>query len=801
VEPSANLDDNAFGDDPTGSTPLAADLPDTLRAAQDLTARGRRVVPIPLLKKAPTIKGWQNLRLELDDLAQYFDPQRPSNIGVLLGEPSGGLTDVDLDAPEAVTLAESFLPRTGSRFGRPGKPGSHHLYVLPVAPKRATTAFKDIDKTVLVEIRSTGGQTVVPPSIHPSSELISWEENGAPLAIDIGDLQPAVVNLAIASVLARHWPEVGSRDEAAMAVAGMLLRLGFTEDVVQRIIESAAAVANDDEPAKRGEVVARTAAKMAAGEPVTGAAKLADLLVGDGTAVVALLERWVATMPKPTSADDPLEARPTFDVTGDLGEMVDEAWAAILSANKVPTIFRRGALPVRLERDDDNLLMTKILTEDRTRLALSRCSRWMRQTRSGLIEVIPPIAVVEGVLASPDPVLPVLDRITEVPTFTPSGRIRQEPGYDPDARTYYDPPSGLEVPGVSERPTASEIARARALILEDLLGDFVFASEADRAHAVALLLLAFAREMVDGPTPLHNVEAPSIGTGKTLMVKVALMPAHGKTIAAMAEARDEDEVRKRLAAKIFAAAQVIFVDNVRRKMDSGALASALTAYPRWEDRILGKSEAKGTAVRCTWVSTGNNPTFSAEIMRRSVRIRLMTTDARPWLRTGFKYPNLLGWALDNRGRLIWAALTLIQAWVVAGRPAFRGRLLGGFDDWSRVMGGVLETVGIPGFLGNLEEFYAEVDEETEQLREYLGVWWTRMQDKPMLSTELVNLPSLPDEILDVEAEKRPWRLGKWLRNLKDKPIDLVDGPTITVVRDEKLAPRIRAVRWRLRESK
>jgi hypothetical protein len=51
----------------------------------------------------------------------------------------------------------------------------------------------------------------------------------------------------------------------------------------------------------------------------------------------------------------------------------------------------------------------------------------------------------------------------------------------------------------------------------ELLGDFGFASEADRAHAIALGLLPLVRGWIEGSTPLHLIEAPLRGTGKTLL--------------------------------------------------------------------------------------------------------------------------------------------------------------------------------------------------------------------------------------------------------------------------------------------
>ena len=73
------------------------------------------------------LKGWTDLRLSESDLPAHFNGT--GNIGVLLGEPSGWLVDVDLDCEEAVALAPRFLPPTGAMSGRPGKPASHWWYV------------------------------------------------------------------------------------------------------------------------------------------------------------------------------------------------------------------------------------------------------------------------------------------------------------------------------------------------------------------------------------------------------------------------------------------------------------------------------------------------------------------------------------------------------------------------------------------------------------------------------------------------------------------------------------------------
>jgi Helix-turn-helix len=65
----------------------------------------------------------------------------PCNIGVILGQSSGGLADDDLDCPEANEFADKILPATPSIFGRKSKPGSHRVY--RVAGNVPTVKFLD----------------------------------------------------------------------------------------------------------------------------------------------------------------------------------------------------------------------------------------------------------------------------------------------------------------------------------------------------------------------------------------------------------------------------------------------------------------------------------------------------------------------------------------------------------------------------------------------------------------------------------------------------------------------------------
>ena len=260
----------------------------TLKATHDYLSRGWVPVPVPRGSKAPVLSGWQHLRLRQADLPHYFADE--ANVGLLLGKPSDGLVDIDLDSREAQAVASTFLCATGLIHGRASKPCSHWWYLATPVPD--TKRFLAPDGTCLVEIRSTGAQTIVPPSTHPSGEVIRWHTDGSPTKIRGDGLRTVVARLAACALLAKCWPAKGARHEAALAAGGILLRGGLSGELAVTIVETAARIAGDEEWRSRGNDVRDTAQNLAAGKAVTGGPTLADLL-DNGDKVVARLRDWL----------------------------------------------------------------------------------------------------------------------------------------------------------------------------------------------------------------------------------------------------------------------------------------------------------------------------------------------------------------------------------------------------------------------------------------------------------------------------------------------------------------------------
>jgi hypothetical protein len=270
-----------------------------------------------------------------------------------------------------------------------------------------------------------------------------------------------------------------------------------------------------------------------------------------------------------------------------------------------------------------------------------------------------------------------------------------------------------------------------------LLHDFKFADErSDRAHAIGMLVQPFVRELIDGPTPLYRVEAAVEGSGKGLLVDVLLSPALGNRISRIVEAANDDaEWRKIITTELLTGNGALIIDNVRKLLASGVLAKALTDIV-WNDRLLGSNRDVALPVRWVWAITANNPLLSAEMMRRAPRIRIDPKCEHPERRTGFQHPYLRKWATENRPLLIWSALVLCQHWKAKDCSQPSADLLGSYEDWTRVVGGILKAAGIEGFLASIEEDQAADNNENGVLHQFVSAWFEQYQENEQKVADL-----------------------------------------------------------------
>lgn len=263
-----------------------------------IVQRGWNVIPIPYKSKAP-VMAWKGMCVEAEDVMEYF--QGNGNIGLKLGEPSEGIIDVDIDCRLCLRIADHFLPSTKAVFGRRSSQRSHRLYICSDIriEKYSDPSEANEDRTGLVEIRGTGHQTVIPPSTHPSGERVEWHQDDEPTEVKKDILIKRVSTLAAAGLIARHWPK-GSRNEAALALVGGLLRGGWNEKAVEKFLNAVTTAANDEEARERQKVIQATVEKLENDEEVTGWPRLAEI---SGKEVVDRVCEWLPLKKSNPEAD------------------------------------------------------------------------------------------------------------------------------------------------------------------------------------------------------------------------------------------------------------------------------------------------------------------------------------------------------------------------------------------------------------------------------------------------------------------------------------------------------------------
>jgi hypothetical protein len=510
---------------------------------------------------------------------------------------------------------------------------------------------------------------------------------------------------------------------------------------------------------------------------------------------------------------------------------VTDAWNALVAWNHQrkpdPPLYLYGGTFVRVSHDEDHVKLEPFTRSAMLELLSEACQFVKVKSDGSMATVAVPTYVADWLLSRSPDKLPQADRIsrvTDVPVFGSDESLMLTNGYHDAARTYVALAPELEglTVSLSADPTTRPYSEremdveAAVSVFDELLHDFPFADTASKAHAISLILEPFTREMIGAhPTPLTAVMAHQPGTGKGLLVDVCLGVSCG-SLSPQAYTSDEDELRKRLTSVLMQGAPVVFFDNVKVKMDSGALAAALTAH-RWSDRILGVTKMADVPIRNVWVCAANNPSVSEELTRRIVPIFLESPDIDPRLRTNFMHPNLTEWAREQRANLVSAAVVLVSHYLlgeetvdfegaVVRERATAATFLASYTRWAKVMGGILAAAGIPGFLENLDQLHESVGMDHAERGSFIAALFERSQGAHTTeewltmigghtsdgSTPIEGLLneriSLPHELQDPRgAALTVHRLGVWFREQRGA---ISDGHRVLKTSD-------RPVRWQI----
>jgi hypothetical protein len=268
-----------------------------------------------------------------------------------------------------------------------------------------------------------------------------------------------------------------------------------------------------------------------------------------------------------------------------------------------------------------------------------------------------------------------LTAICTAPILRPDGSILDTPGHDDKTGLLYVT-TEIHPPAVPPTPTVAEALDALALLWHPFR-EFPVVDPVSVGVLLSALLAAALRPSL--PTcPAYGFDAPSAGTGKTLIAKCVAAVGTGGDVSVMPPAKDEEEWRKRLFAGLRGGDTVLLLDNVREPLGNAAIDSFITS-PTYKDRILGESTTQELPNNALFLITGNNLVLTGDTHRRVLMVRLDAQQEQPFTREFAFNPH--DEVIKHRQQMVVAALTIVRAYITAGRPKAAPGRIASFELW------------------------------------------------------------------------------------------------------------------------
>jgi hypothetical protein len=685
----------------------------------------------PLAGKRPTLKGWQDRPRETLQEALAWATQ--GNVGLRTGRASGV---VIIDVDQGADISGLGLPRTVTV--NTGGNGVHFYYRLNGTPLGNSTGRLGPH----IDVKADGGQVVFPGSVHPETgALYTWAEGHEPWNVEITPLPahileqlrapekpeskaaPAapVVHTGNVPAKARHYAQTamklelhavctateGSRNETLNKAAfslGTLIGGGYLDRVE---VEQAL---------------------MAAGESVGLQPRELDTTIHSGLEAGMQHPRHVDLKPLPATSGDGDDDLGDYILTpgphkDDQGNHVEQSSAQfakeVLSRLPEDAIYRRDFIPGEIIGPKGRRKWVEF-APDRMRILVDsyvKLGKWVtcRKTKeqvllyqacnkdsAGLV-----VAHASSAAGLRDPHLMV-----SYPVYGPGFR-RVEPGWHDGL--YYDEPDDLH------ELTAETDCEVIHNVLHDLVVDFPFKTQADRENFFGLLLTPIVAPAIDGNRPMHLLNAPLERTGKSKLVNEVFGGViTGRDTPSMQITDREEEREKRILAMLLQGETLMHLDNLPAYIDSPALSSLLTTQC-FLGRILGFSRNVSLPNNLTIVGSGNNVQASGEIAKRVVPIMIEPTSANPEARTDFQHPDIRAYVRQRRRLVLECLLGLVENWLAAGKPSHPNRL-GGFENWSQTIGGILQVNGLRAWRTNEVDWRKRADSRGEDMEAFVSAW-------------------------------------------------------------------------------
>ncbi|SDQ79813.1 hypothetical protein [Brevundimonas sp. 374] len=407
----------------------------------------------------------------------------------------------------------------------------------------------------------------------------------------------------------------------------------------------------------------------------------------------------------------------------------------------------RGPI-VRIIKPSPNDISTELVNDQTVSAFLASKIDYYRKAKSNQWERCdPPASIIQSLRYNQDRHhLQPLTGLSRQPFYGADGILVSKAGYDEATGTY----AGFDEADYNLVNPTREDAERELTYIKWLLREFQFATKADQAAALAAILTAAVRASLP-LAPAININAPRSGGGKSFLAAlIALAAAAGEPYNTSYPTTPEEAAKVLLAMLLEKPAVVLFDDmQVQTGWKSlGPMNKALTSTSITE-RVLSRSRTATARTNVLFMGTGNNVEPGQDMRRRVLSIRLAPRSETPTLQQ-YSF-NPVAHVRKRRSHIVQAALTIIEAHRLAGRPVSDVPSIGSFEEWSLTCRQPLLWLGEPDPATSLIQ-QVQDDSDQDTLGEFLQHWSRLFRDDPMMVREVVPYAARDARFADVLEE-------------------------------------------------
>ncbi|HVY01167.1 MAG TPA: CHC2 zinc finger domain-containing protein [Candidatus Nanoarchaeia archaeon] len=234
-------------------------------------------------------------------------------------------------------------------------------------------------------------------------------------------------------------------------------------------------------------------------------------------------------------------------------------------------------------------------------------------------------------------------------------------------------------------------------IINYIYKEFAFKTQQDLINAIAGLLTPYTRGLMSSfsvRTPFWFYMGNRERVGKDYCADITGIVYEGYAIQETPISTGEsnsnsEELRKKIVSALLSGRKRLHFANNKGYLNNAALEMVLTA-PKVSDRLLGKNVEVALDNLIDYSASGNvGIGFTPDLMNRSLFVNLFL-DIENANARNFENPNLHGWVLENRNKVLSALYAFIRNWIEKDRP--NGSVpFASYPEWAKIVGGIMET--------------------------------------------------------------------------------------------------------------